>query len=324
MRKLLLFLLVLCSVAADGQPAPVSFEYYQSLIFVRVAVNGKKNLRFLFNTGANASVIDTRTAATLKLAASTPDSVVGTVGREAVDRLVLSELALGPVSVRRMPVTRRDLGSYLTPDNARLDGVLGTDFLARYAVSIDYGKKQLRFAAPGAGRQAAKSGIAFTMIDGTPTVRARLNDTLEVPLRYNSGVSLAPDATISINVSDALWRELKKRNPRLAPARHLAVRGVGGAAYLPVVPVTGLDLDRFRVLQPNLVVQPEGGYFERNDIAGFFGNNLLEKFQKITLDFPAGVLRVEPLKSYGAYLYERKAPAPARKPGPKGRKVAAR
>lgn len=34
-----------------------------------------------------------------------------------------------------------------------------------------------------------------------------------------------------------------------------------------------------------IIVQPQQGYFARTDAVGFFGNNLLEKFKKVTIDF---------------------------------------
>jgi ribosomal protein S17E len=39
------------------------------------------------------------------------------------------------------------------------------------------------------------------------------------------------------------------------------------------------------VIKPSIVVQPREGYFLGDEAVGFFGNNLLEKYRKVTVDF---------------------------------------
>jgi hypothetical protein len=304
MRRLLttILLVVVTAQATFAESATVSFQYYESLIYVKLALNGRKDLLFLVNTGANRSVIDKVLAAQLKLSVQNKDSVVGSVGREAIELLNAKSIQIGSVTLRDQSITKRDLGSFPTPDNSRLSGILGTDVLARFYVLVDYNKKKITFQS--SKPPAFKQNIPFTMSNGFPVVQALINDTLSVPLYLNSGVSLRPSPSIYINVSEGLWRKLKTISPRLSPQSHLTVRGVGGSAFLPVIPVSSIDLGRFRITQPFIIVQPSGGYFKKDEITGFLGNNLLEKYQKVCIDFGKGQISFNPPKSYGAYIYE--------------------
>jgi hypothetical protein len=63
--------------------------------------------------------------------------------------------------------------------------------------------------------------------------------------------------------------------------------GVGGRVKLPVVKINNILLNGLEVLKPNIVVQPREGYLLSDNSIGFFGNNLFEKYRKVTIDFPS-------------------------------------
>ncbi len=70
-------------------------------------------------------------------------------------------------------------------------------------------------------------------------------------------------------------------------ANFVSGQGVGGSVYMQVVKIHGLKLCELDISSPYMVVQSKEGYFKRDDAIGFFGNNILEKQKKITIDFPA-------------------------------------
>jgi hypothetical protein len=264
---------------------PVSFTYHQSLIFVRVKVNEKKDLLFLMDTGANISSIDNKTCGLLKLPVlRTGDSVTGTAGKEGVNVCNAKTLQLGGISIKNAKLVSRDLSRFITPSHEKLAGILGTDFLKQYAITIDYSKKTLLLSKKKAVIKREKV-VAFDMIGGIPRFEARINDTLTTYVNYNSGVSLQYSNDVFVNVSHKQWSILKGLDKYLVPYTNMAGDGVGGRVQLPVVKIKRIMFNGLEVIKPNIVIQPREGYFLSDNAIGFFGNNLLEKYRKVTIDF---------------------------------------
>lgn len=286
LRATLIFFLLFAPLHLLAQKQ-VSFIYHQSLIFVKVKVNEKKDLLFLMDTGANISSIDNSTAQLLKLPVlKEGDSVVGTAGKEAIKLCKTKTFQLGGTVVKNMNIHSRDLSRIMTPGYQKLNGILGTDFLKQYVITIDYGKKTLLLskAKPKVAREKI---VHFEMVSGIPRFEARFNDTLTSHVYYNSGVSLLPSRDIYVNVSHKQWSTLKSHDKFLTSYTTLEGDGVGGRVKLPVVKISNILLNGLEVEKPNIVIQPREGYLLSDNSIGFFGNNLFEKYRKVTIDFPA-------------------------------------
>ncbi|HXS37561.1 MAG TPA: retropepsin-like aspartic protease [Flavipsychrobacter sp.] len=264
--------------------ATIPFQYSQSLIFVRVKVNNKSGLLFLLNTGANTSVIDKSIAEKLKLSILDHDTVLGTAGKEPVQTLKIKTLQVGDETIKDLIISKRDLSGFVKVNNYKIDGILGTDFLKNFAITIDFGDRRI-FLSRKAMKPGRQMYIPFEMDDNIPRFEARLNDTLSTYLRYNSGVSLNPNKDVYVNVSPSQWYQLKMANRQLNPVRYMTGTGVGGNVYLQVVSIDKLAFNGMEIKSPFIIVQPREGYFEKDEAIGFFGNNLLEKYYKVTIDF---------------------------------------
>ncbi len=263
---------------------PISFIYHHSLIFLRVKVNEKKDLLFLMDTGANMSSLDRSTSELLKLPLIKEDSVVGTAGTEAIRLCKTKTLQVGNIIVKGMNVNCRDLSKIVAPGVQKVNGILGTDFLKQYAITIDYGKKTITFVKAKT-KPTREKIVHFEMISGIPRFEARVNDTLTTHLYFNSGVSLMRSPDVYINVSHKQWSAIKNHDRYLTPYMNMEGDGVGGRVKLPVVKIRSVHLNGLEVVKPSIVIQPREGYFKSDNAIGFFGNNLLEKYRKVTIDF---------------------------------------
>lgn len=282
---LALTLLYCFAPAALFAQKPVSFIYYHSLIFLKVKVDQKKELLFLMDTGANVSSIDNSSATVLGLPIVVEkDSIVGTAGTEQTSVRKAKSLQLAGLLVKNMNLVSRDLSRFIAPGNQKLNGILGTDFLKKYAITIDYSKKTILFSKKKPATSREKT-VGFEMIGGIPRFEARFNDTLTTYINYNSGVSLIPSPDVYVNVSHRQWSVLKGLDKYLTPYTNMAGDGVGGRVQLPVVKIRNLTLNGLEVQKPNIVVQPREGSLLSDNAIGFFGNNLLEKYRKVTVDF---------------------------------------
>lgn len=281
---LFLFLSLYCIATVFAQSNGVGFQYFQSLIYVHVKINNKPGLVFLLNTGANTSVLNTQTANMIRLPEVREDSVQGTVGNERVRVLHISKIQLGDARVDNMEITKRDLSKWPSPEQKPLDGILGTDFLRQFYVTIDFKAHKL-LLTPKKPSIKYLYNFPFEMEDNIPQMNVKLNDSLRIPLRYNTGVSLAGNRDIFINISYDTWRRLKNIDRTLTTERYLTGTAVGGNVYLPVVQIRSMEIGDFVVRSPYVIVQPEEGYFKRPDAVGFLGNNFMEKFEKVCINF---------------------------------------
>ncbi len=288
--------LSLACAAPSSAPAPVVAPLETVLdhgcFFVTLVANGREPLLFLLDTGANASAIDTATAARLALPHAGRTTVDGTLGTIEVDRVRVDRLAAGPLEARDLVTTCSDLSGSLVPPGARLDGILASDFLASFAVTLDFATPRVTLTKGALDGDAIGRAIPFQLDDGIVTFDAVLDDGVATRLRLDTGASLFATDDVYLNVTERDWSALRARDPSLAVVAQLGVSGTGGAATLDVTRLHSLALGPLRIDHPFAIVQPSRGYFASPDAHGFFGNNLLEKDRVVVVDYPRRMLRV--------------------------------
>lgn len=260
-------LLLLCALLLQAEaPAPratLHFTYHERLIFVRARVDAGAERLFLLDTGASASALDARAADELGLARGAATTVEGTTGVAAVESAVVGSLAVGPLVVRELRVTVQDLAGTLRPSGETLAGILGSDFLARFVLELDFTARSLTLAeGPLAPLPGAPASVPLELDNGIPRVRATLDD-VATSLRLDTGASLFDTPDVYVNVTEDVWDELRRADPALAPERHFTGAGVSGAVTLPVARIDALAVGATTIERPHVIVQPRQGYFAR-------------------------------------------------------------
>lgn len=282
---ILLIIAILSAGKLHAQSTTLSFQYYRSVIFLKLKVNNRPNLLFMLNTGANTSVISKRTAQALKLPTLHTDTVIGTAGKEAVAFVRLKKLYIGKIEAAKdIEVSSRDLDYFMNLQHQHLDGILGMDVLHHFSLLINYKTHKITFTKDSI-RSGRNNFIAFDIIDGIPRIPVSLNGKCNTHLQYNSGASLSNSNDTYINISYSQWQQLKKASPYVSHISAVGGKGVGGELEMQIVRITDMDFCSKQVSRPFLVIQPKEGYMSADDAIGFFGNNLLEKYQSVALDF---------------------------------------
>ena len=126
----------------------LNFKLYRGyLIVVSGSVGGLKNLNFIVDTSTSPSIIDRRLVEKRGIcqhsgSVSVPGEIVGAA------RAVLTDVQLGPISAKSLPVLALDL-SYLGQElGTHIDMLIGLDVLGQSSFSIDYRSKRIFFGAP--------------------------------------------------------------------------------------------------------------------------------------------------------------------------------
>jgi predicted aspartyl protease len=118
------------SLAAPAKP----------LVLVHALVNGKGAYQFALDTGNSTTMISTELADSLKLKA-TPIPAITTGGGHTAAAAIgsLDSLAVGRARIQNLPVVIADVLNMLSQvTGAKLDGIIGYNFLKAFTVTIDY------------------------------------------------------------------------------------------------------------------------------------------------------------------------------------------
>lgn len=261
----------------------MDFTYGHRCIFLEVSVNGKDGLLFLLDTGASASAIGTATAEKLGLPIGETGRVEGTAGVIDVRTVRVGTLSVGGMSVNDLTVPAYDLGSCCVPEGKGLDGIIGYDFLRFFSLEIDFSAYRITFSTKTA---KGDNPLAFRIDNGIPRFTGCLDDNVSADFRLDTGASLFETPEIYINITTGMWKKLTALDENLLPETYFAGSGAGGLKIrLPVARINCFSIGEITIPGPYVIVQPETGYFARPDAAGFFSNNLLEKYSPVTIDY---------------------------------------
>lgn len=218
---LLLMLLVALSPAAFAQhrgpaPAPESVEVPEAGTTlamgdaggrptVDVTIDGKGPYKFIVDTGAHISVIDSKLQEELSLAPAPGVRAAAPGGRPAPTVITMKEVRVGDTVLRGVIGAVMPLNSLMSGDEAPR-GVLSASSFPGYLVTFDYPSRQLTIARGALAEDDPKSIFGYTTDEPLPTVpitiagkEARVHlDTgsgygLSLPLRYLEELPLASE-----------------------------------------------------------------------------------------------------------------------------------
>jgi predicted aspartyl protease len=115
----------------------VAFDYVAntSLVVVPVMINDHGPYKFLLDTGANKTVLSAAVADQLGIPKGRAQMLLSPGGNAPVTARVLRTLELGAARLENVEIAVGKLGLLRT---LNVDGMLGSDYLRRFKVSIDY------------------------------------------------------------------------------------------------------------------------------------------------------------------------------------------
>lgn len=161
----------------------------ESVITVPVLVNGRGPFDFVFDTGTESSLVDSRLAEELKI--SPVDRVL--LSNPAAEKTLLTGFAdaiwLGPLKVLHSEMIIGDLAA-LHSVNPHIRGVIGQNVLSHFDYAIDYAHSTIRFTTdsnPGEMIQGTK--MELLRRHGCPIIGGRINQDLGLHLSLDSGSS---------------------------------------------------------------------------------------------------------------------------------------
>lgn len=171
------------------KPVSIPFLYSHKEILVKARINDGEPQDFLFDTGSSQTVIDRRTAAENLLDRQAGINMTAAGGTLAARSVDLSKLTLADVTLSGVQAVVLDLSAHERQLGKRIAGIIGTNVLSRFAITIDYGKNQVLLQDATLYRAPGQANILPFVDKRNPVVKATINGKDEVTMLMDTGAA---------------------------------------------------------------------------------------------------------------------------------------
>jgi hypothetical protein len=271
-----------------GAPVTIPFRLLNNHVYVQGTINGKGPYTFIVDTGGHTLISPTAArAAGLHAVGEGTTSGAGdktaTTGFAHYDEIAVGGLRLTDQTAFVTKIYDKEI------EGLPVDGMLGFEVFARFAVRLDYGARTMtlwpfeRFDPKGAG-----TAVPFVFYDHLPNVRGRIDD---IPARLD--IDTGSRAEIDITSPTVARLNLRARyTPGIST---ITGWGVGGPSRSYVVRIPSLSLGS--VTETSVVAglsEAKGGSIADPNYEGNVGSGFLKRFV-VTFDYSHQRMYLKPI-----------------------------
>jgi hypothetical protein len=264
--------------------AELHFQDPNNLVVVEASVNGSAPALFIFDTGAESTVVDAAFARRIKLTSSGKTIGTGSAGTATAGVVKNARMQIGDVEASKLTVYTLPLGFLATGLGVRVAGIIGNDVIGKLIAEIDYATRRVLLYPPDSYAPLKGSEtLPLEVRDGLPFVR--------VPLDPGSGETLSARMEIDTGSTGAvLFNSPFVRNQNLVAlvGQNMASRtgGVGGSGASLVARIKSLALGRSTVTEPLATLYTgTKGDNASSKYDGLLGGAIFRRF-RIVVDMP--------------------------------------
>jgi hypothetical protein len=200
---------------------------------------------------------------------------------------------IGTNGVSKVPVSSKNKFSFggLLNDNISFvavpygdppfDGVMGSTFMKRYIIEIDYKKKKMSFYDPNTYKFNIKGydELDIEFSTGVPLINASvIIDGDKYMGKYEMDTGSDGGLMMSAPFTDE--HDLTHKLKTVAHANSLGSDGTKSASPIVVIPEIGIAEKHFYLI-PAILSTAKSGVSADKKIAGMFGNNFFKRFDMI-------------------------------------------
>jgi hypothetical protein len=279
-----------------GHVYPLTFldsSPYIDLSFPGMQQGSSVTGTFLFDTGANVSGVDGRWLSKgVHWRQGALATVAGTTGVLRAQTAVLDSLSLGSGYFVSPTFLVEDFTHFISPTGKTQVGLLGTDFISRYAITLDYAKGQVTVALQSeVGPAPSSEPVPVTYPFRLPTATVNLGGA-SIACRIDTGNSYQ-DTRPLLDVNQAAVTALNAAGILLSATGYITVAGVTGQQDLALLEADGglsLTIGSVTLSDVVLVYHDQGTLAQESSPLVLAGSSLLSRFGRFTLDPFAGKL----------------------------------
>ena len=251
---------------------------------VDVQVNGRGPYKFVVDSGADTSAVGLRIARDLQLPLGTPVTLHSITARNIVDRVRVAALKIGSTtfSDKHLPaLAEQDLGA---------DGLLGIDALVAQRLMMDFDKKTIKVEDARVPVKVYPNEIVITAVRRKGQLILTQVRAGTVPLE----AVIDTGSEVSIGNSVLLEKLRRSTRNKFYPVEVTGVTGVKVVMQLAIIPELRLGPVMLRDVPIAFADVPPFALFGMQaQPAMLVGTDLLETFQRVSLDFRARKVRFQ-------------------------------
>jgi predicted aspartyl protease len=259
-------------IAGGIKSVTLPFRLLNNHVYVDAKVNGKGPYTFIVDTGGHTLLSPQIAAeAGLRVVGAGTSSGAGE-GKSTNGFARYHEIELGPVRLTDQPAF---ITKIYDPsiEGIPVDGMIGFELFARFAVRLDYGAKTMTVSDFSAfDPRGAGTAVPFKFYDHLPAVRGRIDD---LPARFD----IDTGSRMEVNITSPFVARYGLRERYRPGISALTGWGAGGASRSYVVRLPSLVLGSVTV--PSVVAglsEDKGGSISDPNYEGNVGSGLLKRF----------------------------------------------
>lgn len=274
----------------------IPFNFENDHIMVECRVNDAKPIWFMFDTGADVTVINRSRLETLGLAGFGAGTTSGGGNTTDFSFTHVARLAVGDAEIRDQRDGVIDLAGLERVYGMPLGGILGYDFASRFVIVIDYGTHTMSLYTPGAGVSRGEK-IPFVLEEGHPHVRGTITVDDGGPIAADFVIDSGAAESTNLTAPFVRANHLLER-ARKTPAGSPSVMSGSEKQFFAQTSVRG----RLRTLAlggitlsdiPINLQQGTSGAYASASFSGTIGQRILQRFTN-TFDYSRSALFLEP------------------------------
>jgi len=285
MKRIFVISLVLVSAFVWAQSTPFTslpFTVENNHIYFYCKVNETDSIKFLFDTGANGSVINKQSLKKLNLNINGKSLNQGSNGVNEVESSSGNKIKIGNILKKDISFT------IISFETDKFDGVFGTDLMKGHIIEIDYHNLKLNFFIKNDNSinyteftklKLYSSDIYPSYIKSTIIIKGK---------KYKGlfGLDTGADDVLTIASPFAKKNDFINKATKIGSSRFL---GSNGVEYeMPIVLFPEVEFAKKHIYRiPAALSNVTEGIDATDKLAGFFGNAFLNKFN-IILDYDNG------------------------------------
>lgn len=274
------------------------FILYGGHIIVKASVNGSKPINFVFDTGAQAAVIDKGIAKKINLSS---DSEVRTMGAEG--KTISMPISLNnTVSINGLKFSP---SSFMFRDLDRPKergliflGVLGRSQFSDYITEIDYAEKKLRFYDKNSYKYTGKgSTIALNMQIGIPSINVTLTSSDGKIIKGEALIDTGASMAANINTPTVKKYKMIEKSKKTLTREFI---GSNGSFKIQQARINSIQIGKHILNNvPVSLSTLESGPLSFPNYVGIIGNHIMKRF-KVILDYGNDRMILEPNKYFNS------------------------
>lgn len=277
--------------ASGNSTLNIPLEIDNNIILMRVRVNNSKPLKFIFDTGASSSVINSRRAAELGLKPQGEARGHGTGGKFRGSYTKGVSLSVEGTEVSHQLIA---LLPFPAVSGFEFDGIIGYDFINQFVVEIDYQNKIMNLYNPRTYAYSGRGEVIPFLLDRrkTPLVHTKIiPEGRLAPVAAKLEVDTGADGTFVISSQFVRKKRLTEAILKTTQSHNV---GAGGEEKLLVGRVKAVRLGRLVFDNPPVGLSQDTedpGAGEENH--GLIGGEIFRRF-KVILDYSRKRMILEP------------------------------